>query len=229
MKIAEYFKTWWTIIFRPIYFYSKLKGEEWREEPLTFLIITSWILSFFASLVIFLIQYVPIGGTLIDGVPAGKFIIILPVLVTLAFVFFLITFLILGGLFTCFFFVMFYLAAYVLHYTYLLLGGSGSLNQKIQKVFYSSAALLFSLMIFALMFLTKQTAFTFELFRYGFNFIYFLICLYVYGLWAVSGRKNYGVSKGRAFLGALAPLVVLLIFGLLFDKIALSRLEPWIS
>ncbi|MBU0501779.1 MAG: hypothetical protein KJ811_00855, partial [Candidatus Margulisbacteria bacterium] len=133
------------------------------------------------------------------------------------------------GLFTSLFFVMFYVAAIVLHYVFLFLGGSGSLNQKIQNIFYSSAALLFAVIIFGLMFLTKQTAFSFELFRSGFNAIYFLICLYMYGLWAVSGRKNYGIAKWKAFLGALIPLVVLLIFGFLFDKIALSKFAPWIS
>jgi hypothetical protein len=67
------------------------------------------------------------------------------------------------------------------------------------------------------------------LFRAGFGFIYFLVLIYVYGLWAVAGRKTYGVPKWKAFLGAIVPIIILLIFGVLFDKIALPKLEPWIS
>ena len=228
-EILKYLDNWWTIILRPIYFYTKLKGEEWKEEPLSFLLITSWILALGATLVVFFIQYVPIGKTLVEGVSGLKFVLILPVLLTVILVFFAITFLILGGLLTSLFFIIFYASAYVLHYVYQFLGGKGSFNQKIQMVFYSSAALLFGLVIFALMLLAKYTSFSFDYFRYGYNFIYFLISLYIYGLWSVSGRKNYGVAKWKAFLGAIIPFLVLLIFGLLFDKIALSRLAPWIS
>jgi len=228
-EILKYLKKWLEIILRPIYFYTKLKGEEWKNEPLSFLLMTSWILAFAAALVIFIIQYIPIGKTLVEGVSGVKFLFILPVLLTIIFVFFMITFLILGGVFVSLLFTVLYLSALVLHYIYQFFGGKGSLNQKIQMVFYSSAVFLFALAIFALVLLTKFTAFSFEYFRYGYNFIYFLMLLYVYGLWAVSGRKNYGLSKGKAFLGAIVPLLVLLIFGLLFDKIALSKLAPWIS
>ncbi|PIS28358.1 hypothetical protein COT42_08285 [Candidatus Saganbacteria bacterium CG08_land_8_20_14_0_20_45_16] len=228
-EVRNYFRTWWTIMLRPIFFYSRLKGDDWKSGALTFLILTAWILAFGASLIVFTVQYLPIGRTLVENISGVQFLIILPVLLTLAAVFFLITFLILGGLFTAAFFVMFYLAAFVLHWTYALLGGQGSFNQKVQNIFYSSAVMLLALFIFCLVILTKYTGLSFQLFRAGFNVVYYLLCLYVYGLWAISGRKNYGVSKWRAFVGAAVPLVILLIIGLLFDKIALSKLEAWVS
>lgn len=227
--MRNYLKTWWTIIFRPIYFYTKLKEDDWREESLTFFLITFWLLALIATIVVYIVQYVPIGRTLVEGVSGLKFVIVLPVLITLAFVFFVITFLILGGLFTFAFFIMFYFVGILLHYTYLLLGGKGSLNRMIQSMFYSSAAMLGGMLIFMLMILTRFAGMDFSLFRYGYNFFYFLILLYMYGLWAVAGRKTYHVSKPKAFIGAVVPVVALLIFGFLFDKIALSRLAPWIT
>lgn len=227
--LAVYFYTCWTIILRPIYFYTKLKEEDWRESSLTFLMLTAWLLALVATLVIFAVQYIPIGSTLVDGVQGFKLIIVLPVLLTLIFVFFVITFLILGGLLTLVFFAAMYVIAYVLHYVYIFLGGKGHLNRMIQSCFYSSAVLVAGLLIFGLMILNKYAGLDFTLFRYGYNTIYFLIVLYVYGLWAVAGRKTYGVPKWQAFLGAIVPVILLLIFGVIFDKIALSKLAPWIS
>jgi len=227
--MAQYFKTWWTIIFQPIYFYAKLKEESWQDDSLTFLLSTSWILGFVATLIVFVIQYVPIGGTLVEGIAGFKFILILPVLFALAFVFFLITFLILGGAFTCAFFVLFYSTATTLNQIYSLLGGKGSLNRMIQSVFYSSAVSLVALLILFLMVLTRYAGMDFMLFRYGYNFLYFSMLLYIYGLLAVAGRLNYKISKAKSFLGAIAPIIVLLIFGLIFDKIALPKLQSWIT
>lgn len=217
------------VIMQPILFYTKLKEESWREKALTFLLITSWILGLAASLVVFIIQYLPIGGTLVEGLVGFKFIVILPVLITLAFVFFLITFLILGGGFALAFSIMFSLIGFVLHYVYLFLGGKGTLNRIVQMMFYSSAAVQSILLVMVLMIFSKYAGLPFPMFRVGFNVIYYLTLLYLYGLWAVAGRKTYGVPKWKAFLGAVVPVIILLIFGVLFDKMALSKLQSWIT
>ena len=227
--IKWFLDTWWTIIFRPIYFYTKLKEEDWKEKALTFFLIISWKLGIAASLVIFIVQYVPIGRTLVEGVSGFRFILTIPVLLALSLVFFLITGLILGGMFALGFFVLFYLVGVLLHYVYLFLGGKGHLNRMLQSMLYSSAAMLFGVTVLFLMILTGYGALEFSLFRAGFNFIYFLILLYIYGLWAVAGRKTYGVPRWKAFLGAIVPVIILLIFGLVFDKMALPKLQPWIT
>ncbi|MBU1026307.1 MAG: hypothetical protein KKA31_01090 [Candidatus Margulisbacteria bacterium] len=228
-KTAWFLSTWWAIILRPIYFYTVLPEEDWREKALTFLFINSWILAFAAALFVFFVQYAPIGKTLVQNISGFKFILILPVLIALAGVFFLITVLILGGFFVGAFFAMFYVVGLVLHYIYALLGGKGKLNKILQQSFYSSAVLIFALLIILLMFLTSYGLLGFSLFRAGFIIVYGLVLLYVYGLWAVAGRKTYAVSKPVAFIGALLPVIILLIFGVLFDKIALPVLQPWIS
>jgi hypothetical protein len=228
-NLKWFFATGWAIIVRPIWFYTKLKGEDWKEKALTFFLINCWVLAFLATVVIFILQYITIGSTLIEGISGLKFVLILPVLLTLIFVFFSITLLILGGLFTAAFFVMFYILAWVLHYVYLFLGGRGSFNSVFQNLLYSSASLLFTAFVFILMLLTHYGVMDFSLFRIGFNLIYFLISLYTYGLWAVVGRRVYGVPKWKAFLGAVAPVIILLIFVVVFDKIALSKLQSLIS
>ena len=234
--VKKYFETWSTIIARPIYFYTKLREESWKEKSLTFLLETSWILALAMALAIFVIQYITIGGTLVQGIAGVKFLIILPVLITLALVFLGITFLILVGVLVLVLGAAFYAVGFILHYVYIMLGavpagrqGKGSLNRMIQYTFYSSAAALAGLfpVIFAL--LTRYNLLDASLFRVGYNLVYGLMVLFIYGLWAVAGRKAYGIPKWKAFAGALVPALLLLIFGLLFDKIALSKLETWIA
>ena len=88
---------------------------------------------------------------------------------------------------------------------------------------------MMGLVILLFMTLVKYMGIDFVLFRGAFDFIYLLMLVYWYGLWAIAGRKTYGVSKSKAFLGAIVPIIVLLLFGLIFDKIALPKLQPWIS
>jgi len=227
--MKKYLANWWTIIIRPIYFYTKLKEESWQEQALTFFLITAWILGLVAALTVFVVQYIPIGNTLVEGFAGYKFVLILPVLITLALVFFMITFLILGGFFSFVFFVAFFLIGYLLHYVYHLLGGKGHLNRMIQSMLYSSAILVMVGLTILLIIPTRFGALDYSIFRVGFNLIYYFILLYIYGLWAIAGRKTYGVPRWKAFLGAMVPIIILLIFGVLFDKIALPILQPWIS
>jgi len=228
-SLKWYLDTWWLVTARPIYFYTKLKEESWKEKSLTFLLFSSWIVAFAATVAVFIIQYVTIGATLVEGITGMKFLIILPVLLTLAFVFFMISFLIVGGVMVLVFGVAFYAVGFLLHYVYLVAGGKGSLNRMLQQSFYSSAVVLVAFFPVLFAVLTKYSVLDFSLFRIGYNLVYGLTVLFVYGLWAVAGRKVYGVPKWKAFAGALVPVIFLLIFGLVFDKIALSKLESWIT
>ncbi|OGC41695.1 hypothetical protein A2548_06145 [candidate division WOR-1 bacterium RIFOXYD2_FULL_41_8] len=214
---------------RPIYFYTKLKEESWRADALTFLLITAWLVTFFATVMVFITQLIALGSPLISDIKGFGLLVVLPVLLTLMLVFFMLILLILGGVFVSGFFVALYLVALVLHYIYSVLGKKGSLNRMIQSTFYSSAVLLPLIIVFLLMIITKRGALSFELFRVGYNFFYFLMVLYVYGLWAIAVRKNYQVSRPLAFVGTLVPVLGLLIFGLIFDKIAFSKIGKFIT
>lgn len=227
--LREYFRQWWTIVARPIYFYTKLKEENWREESLTFLLITAWLLAAVVALAIFVIQYIPIGSTLLEEVHGAKIILVLPVMITLALVFFGLTMLIVGGVLALGLGAGFYALGLVMHYTYIMLGGQGSLNRMVQSAMYSSAIVLVGVFpaVFAMM--TRYNLLEFTLFRVGYNVVYGLTAIFIYGLWAVAGRKAYGLPKWKAFLGALVPVILLLIFGLAFDKIGIKKLESWIA
>lgn len=224
-----YWGTWWQIMVRPIYFYAKLAEENWKEKSYSFFLVTAWLLSFAMTLAIFFFQYLPIGQTLIEGIVGYKFILIMPVMITLAFVFFLITFFILAGLLVVGVTAAFFVLSYVFHYVYLLLGGKGSVERTLQCVFYSSAFLLGAFLMVIVAFLTRYELLSFELFRVGCNFIFVLMIVYVYGIWAVVGRRVYGVPKWKAFAGALVPVVLMLIFVFVFDKIGMERLKSWIT
>jgi hypothetical protein len=228
--LADYFGTWWAIIARPILFYTKLKEESWQEGSLTFFLITAWLLSFISALAIFIILWLPTGATLVTGISGYKFLFIVPVLLTQAFAIFMITFSILGGLLTLGFGAAFIALAYILHYVYGLLGGKKvKPNRMVQSLLYSSAVLLFfsAAALFAI--LTRYNLLELSLFKVGFNIVFVFLAVYVYGLWAVAGRKAYGLPKWKAFAGALVPVLLLLIFLFIFDKIGVKKLESWIA
>ena len=225
----DYLVEWWIVIARPILFYTRLPEESWQEKSLTFFLYSAWLLAFVAALAIFAIQFVPIGATLVAGIVGWKFVIILPVLLTLAFAFFMITFLIVGGLLALLFGAAFLALAYILHYIYRLLGGHGHANRMLQDLLYSSAVIMFLALPALFGVMVRYGWLELSLFKVGFNIVFVFLTVYVYGLWAVAGRKVYGVAKWQAFLGALAPVALLLIFLFVFDKIGVAKLETWIA
>ena len=227
--LKKYWQTWWTVMARPIYFYVKLEEQDWRKNSLSFLLMTSYLTAAIVALAVFIIQYIPMGRTLIEGVTGFKLIIVLPVVLTLAAVFFMITYLILIGVTVLALGSAFYVTGALLFYVYKICGGQGDLNRMVQNMFYSSAVVLAVVFPALLAVLTRYNWLDLSLFRVGFDFSYFLIGIYVYGLWAVIGRRTCGVSKWVAFAGALVPLFIFLIFGLAFDKMAIAKVETWIA
>lgn len=214
---------------KPIYFYVRLKEESWKEKAYSFFLVSAWLVAFAMTAGVFFFQYWPVGATLIEGISGYKLLVIMPVMLTLAFVFFLITFFILAGLLIVSLTAAFFVLSYVLHYIYSSLGGRGSVERTLQAVFYSSAFIVGAWLMMIIAFLTHFELLSFELFRVGFNFIFVLLIVYLYGLLAVIGRRIYGVPKWKAFAGALVPFFLLLIFAFLFDKIGMERLKSWIT
>jgi hypothetical protein len=228
-SLKAYFVEWWVIIARPILFFVRLKEESWQEGSLTFFLITTWLLAFISSLAIFIILWLPTGATLVSGISGLKFLFIVPVLLTQALAIFMITFSILGGLLTLIFGGGFIALAFILHYIYRALGGHGQLNRMIQGLFYSSAVVMFFSLAALLAVLTRYGFLELSLFKVGLNVVYVFVVVYVYGLWAVAGRKAYGLPKWKAFAGALVPVTLMLIFLFIFDKIGVTKLESWIA
>jgi len=227
--MSNYYKTWWTIMLRPIYFYTRLKEESWQKDATSFALITSWLIGFLTAVIVFILHYIPIGSTLVEKVAGYKLIIVAPVIFMLALAFFMMTFMIVSGLLVIGVFSSMLATGCFLHYMYIKMGGKGSLNRMLQDMLYSSAVLPMASLILIFTFFTKYGGMGFAVFRGGYNFFYLLSLIYFYGLWAIAGRKVYGIPKWKAFACAIIPVIVLLIFGLVFDKIMLPRLQPWIS
>ncbi|MFA5839780.1 MAG: hypothetical protein WC890_03875 [Candidatus Margulisiibacteriota bacterium] len=228
-KLKWFYDKWFEVMLRPIYFFTVMKEESWQDDSLSFLLASAWISAFFASIMLFIVSYVPIGQYMIAGIAGFKFLVILPVLCVLAFNFFMITFLIMGGMMVCGFFVAQAICALFIHSVASLWQGKGELNRMLQSMFYSNAAFMTVNLVFILMLVVKFAGLGFPMFKVGYNLIYFLTLLFVYGLWSIIIRKNYDLPKWKSFIIALIPILVLLLFGLVFDKIALSKFEPWVS
>ncbi|MFH1618194.1 MAG: hypothetical protein ABIJ26_03940 [Candidatus Margulisiibacteriota bacterium] len=224
-----YFDTWCKIMFRPIYFFTLMPEGEWTEEPVSFAAISSWIVAAVLSCVIFITQYIPIGVTLVGGISGMKFLIIFPVLLLLSFMFFLITFVISGGMLMVAFFCLFYALGYILHYALKFAGGKGRLADTVKSSFYSSGVVVFGVIPLILAMIVKRDILTFGFFMVGYNIIYFMAALYYYGLISIAVKKCEHLSKGKALVFGVLPLAVFVLLGIFVNKYLLPAIEPFLS
>ena len=114
-KLKDYGLIWWEVVSAPILFFTVMESEDWRGRPLDFLLLSSWILSFFISVTIFLVQLIPVGQYLMSGLTGIKFFIALPVVVILGLMFSVVIFVILGWFAMLFSFGAFFALGWVLH------------------------------------------------------------------------------------------------------------------
>ncbi|MFA4858277.1 MAG: YIP1 family protein [Candidatus Margulisiibacteriota bacterium] len=216
-KLKEYALTWWEVVSAPILFFTVMEPEDWRGRPLDFLLVSSWILSFFIAVTIFVVQMIPVGQYLMEGLAGIKFLIALPVVLALGLMFSAIIFIILGGFAMFFSFGAFYLLGWVLHVISKYFNGEKSAEDMLQAVFYSSAVMLFFVVTLFLAILSNFGFLSFEIFRVGFDVVLYLSLLFIYGLWSILVRKVGGHSKPRAFLLAAIPFVFCLLLAIIFD------------
>lgn len=227
--LRSYWKTLYQVLVQPIYFYTFMPAGEWSDKPITFAGVTAWILAALASLVVFFTQLAPIGATLFEKVSGYRMIIILPVAALLAFMFYLITVMIIGGVMMALVFALFYVLGLAIHASSYLMGGRGEALKSIKASLYSSASLLAMLFPILLIFLTKRGILDFTNFRIGYNMFYCFAVLYLYGLFAIISRKVYKVSKASAFIAALLPLLILILLGIIMSQLVLPEMQPWLT
>lgn len=211
--MLSYFNTWIKVIFRPILFYTFFPTEDWREEPLTFAAINSWVLSFFATLLVFINQYIPMGATLVEGIKGYKFLLILPVLAMLAFMFFSMTFFVIGGVFLGSILVLYYILSFITFWINRIFSKENRIEDFISAFYYSSGVIIFGIFSILLGIFINIFSLDFSAFLIGYYLTYFFILLYSYGLFAVIIRKVGKVEKWQAFLIALAPTIILFFVG----------------
>jgi len=223
-----YLEMIWKIWVQPILFYTRMPAGDWADEPLTFCGINTWILAFFTTVVVFINQLIPIGATLLVQVHGLKIITAVPVIVVLAFMFFVIVISILGGVFMALFFSLFYILGALLYLAGRWLGGKGEFFHSIKAVFYTSAVLLVGILPVIMVIFTKQGILDFTNFKIGYNIVYSFAVLYLYGLLAIAARKTQGLSRSKAFVAALLPVLLLVLVGLAMNKVILPRIANWI-
>ncbi|MFA4906218.1 MAG: YIP1 family protein [Candidatus Margulisiibacteriota bacterium] len=224
-KYCDLFVLIW---FRPILFFSRLPQGEWTGESVTFAGVVAWILAGLIAAVVFITQYIPIGGALWEGVPAGKLILVVPVIALLGAMFFFITFIILGGVLLALILGLFYALGALLFWSAKLLGGQGSFHETLKAGNYSSAILLIFILPIFMMIATKRGILDFTNFRIGFNITCSFAVLYLYGLQAIISRKLLGLSRPKAFTAALATATALAILFWVINIAILPKIAPWI-
>ena len=224
-----YFDDLYKIIVKPILFYQEMPKGDWREEPLSFALVTGWILSFALTFVILFNNYLPTGLSLIEGIQGGKLIIVVPVLAVMGFAFFAMTVLILGGIIAIAVLGLLVSCAAVLNFLLILLGGKGHIFEVVKATLYSSAAMLSVLVNIFLMIAVKYKLMAFSIWVTGERVIFYCACVYLYGLFSILGRKVHKVPKWKAFLAATVPFIFLVLVNIIISAKILPKLAGMIG
>jgi len=222
--LSWYFDTLYKIIVKPILFYQDMPKGSWKEDSLSFTLVTGWILAFSLTLVVFINNYLPTGLSLIDGIQGQKLIIVIPVLAIMGFAFFAMTVLIVGGMVIGSLLALFFSCAAVLNFLLMLLGGKGNVFDVVKASLYSSCVLLAGLLNIFLMLVVKYKLMTFSDWINGERVIYYCACVYLYGLFSILGRKTHSVPRWKAFLAATVPFIVLVLINVVLSSKILPKL-----
>jgi len=213
----------------PLAFFAKLPPGIWYEEAMSFAGISAWMLAFFGTLLVFITQYWPIGKTLVAGISGFKLLIVSPVALVLAFMFFMMTFIIAGGIFMALFIFTFYVLGWLLHFLGIYFKGKADPYETIKASFYSSAVILTGVLLILISFVVKKNILNFKFFVLGYNVLFLFAVLYLYGLQAIILRKLYRIDKWKAFAGAAVIAVILIMILIVSNKIIVPRLAPFVS
>lgn len=226
--IKEYLENLFAILLRPIWFFTFMPEGDWNDKPITFAGITAAFISFGIVIIVFWTQYSPISITLLEKVQPTKYLIITPVMATLAFTFFVITFSIAFGVLLFVILSMFWFLGVLLFLGGNILGGYGDYFKDIKASFYSSAVSIVLLIPIFFVFLTKSKLMIFTNYVAGYNICYWFTALFLYGLQAIIARKVHNLRKWKAFVAALLPLIFMIIIGLAINKFILPKVFPWV-
>lgn len=234
------FKPYWDnlmkLLFRPIYFFTFLPKGDWIDDSVTFVGITSSLLAFVGTIVIFITQYFVIGQTLFEKVVGWKWVFTVPTTIVLAFMFFVITFSIIFAMFLFALLALFWIISGVLFYLGRLparpAGGqnkASNYHEYLKASFYSSGVMVVFSLVELLVILTKRGLMDFTNFSIGYNMLYSFAVLYLYGIFAIILRKLGKFEKGKAFLIAVIPAIFLALIGIAVGFVVLPKLKGLIA
>jgi len=224
-----YIENLWNIMTRPIQFFDNMPAGTWMEAPLTFSLITGWIMAFALTFVVFINNYLPTGLSLIEGIAGKKLIITVPVLAVMGVAFFIMTVLIIGGMIIAAILGLFFVCAAILNFLLILLGGSGNIFDVIKACLFSSGAILSGILNILLMIAVKYKAMSFGNWITGERVVFYCTAVFLYGIFSIIGRKMHKVERWKAFLAATVPLILLVLFNIVFSAKILPKMEGILS
>jgi len=219
-----YIENLYKLALNPILFYQDMPKGSWKEEPLSFALVTGWIMAIALTAVFFLNNYLPTGLSLIEGIKGQKLIIVVPVLLVMAFAFFAMTALIIGGIMIGAILGLLFFCAAILDFLLILLGGKGNLLEVLKATLYASAALLAGLLNIFLMTPVKYKLMPFPVWITGERVVFYCTCVYLYGLFSILGRKTHKVPRWKAFLAATIPFIILVLINVVISAKILPKL-----
>ena len=212
------------IMLRPILFYQDMPKGSWKEYPLSFALITGWIMAFFLTSVFFINNYLPTGLSLIEGIQGQKLLIVVPVLLVMAFAFFAMTTLIIGGIMIGAILGLMFFCAAVLNFLLILLGGTGNFFEVLKASLYASAVMLAGLLNIILMISVKYKLMSLSDWITGERVVFYCASVYLFGLFSILGRKTHNVPRWKAFLAATIPFIILVLINVLLSAKILPKL-----
>jgi len=221
--LSKFFKVWQRVMVRPIWFFQNLHTLR-SDEHIEYVTINSIILAIGVSTVIFFTQYLNMGLSFLAKVSGIKILIVVPTLLVMGIMFVTMTFLIIAFLLLITFIVLSNIMAAIMHYGAVILRGRGNMLQAIKAVQFSSGVFLVMLIPMFLIFFSKWGMIEPYYLSVGENVIFYLGCIYLYGLLSIASKKIYNIPRWKAFLVAIAPVIFIILVNIVFNLIILPKL-----
>ncbi len=226
--IKWYFGELTRLMLRPIYFFTFMEKGELKDKPFSFILGTSWSISAFVSLVIFMVPVRKMIFGLATGLSGIKFLLITPVLAVMSAVFFFIIFLTVLCVMVLAILAFFTAAALALDLAAGIFHRTSSLKEMLRASYYSSGALVFLVILVLPAVMAKLKLLSFGDFTVGTNIVFFMMIIYLWGLWSIAVRKVYKISRIKSASLSLTVIILVILLQMLVSLKLLPKLERWV-
>ncbi|MFA5104612.1 MAG: hypothetical protein WC527_05510 [Candidatus Margulisiibacteriota bacterium] len=215
------------ILFRPIFFFTRMEQGPLKDKPVTFLLISCCIFSFLMSVFVFTATILPMVSVLIVGISGAKLAIIIPLFSFFCFIFFVMIYMIAGSVIMGLVFSFFYLISLLLNYAAGKFGETGDLQSMIKASFYSGAVLIPFSLVPVIAMATRYKALSQQNLEVGLNLLFVVLIFYLWGLWSIAMRKIYGLSKSKALLASFTAVFLVLLLQMTAGSKIIAIIERW--
>lgn len=213
----------------PVAYLSSEIRSNWKEEPLSFALITGWILSLALTTVVFTNSYLPTGLSLIDGIYGKKLLIVVPVLMVMGFVFYTMTLLIIGGLLNIMILLFVFILSCILNLILILLGGNSNIWDTFKALLYGAFPFLLALVNIFLMILVKYKLLSLGFWIASEKVIFFIMAIYLFYIFAAAGRTVHKVNSFKSYLAAALPFLIILAVNFIISEKILPKVAGFLS